>query len=138
MRRAIPLVCAFLVGCTTYKIPVESFREQLGGAAMQPVIMEGPLGERISYEANTIRTIHCVDKDGQPAELTNGPSIEARFTTSDGRRRTLYFDRLMLRNDTLIGSPSRFLENLVTTIPVASITKVEVQDGNKDFFYVVR
>ncbi len=139
MRGPILIAAAtVLSGCTTYLIPVESLHEQLGSATMTPVVVEGPMGSRSTYDANDIRTIHCITKDGEPHELGNSPSIETRFTTSEGKRHTLYFDRLMLKDDTLIGSPSRFAARMVVKIPFTRIEKVEVQDGKKDFFYVGR
>ncbi len=136
MRSAFLLCGLLFLGCTTYRMPVESLRTQLEGASISPVHVQGPMGGRYTYPANDIRTITCFDKKGRPVELRNGPSIEARLTTRDGRRRILYFDRLMLRNDTLIGSPSRFAGDLVTKIPFALIGTVEIQDGKKNFIYV--
>lgn len=105
---------------------------------MVPVVVAGPLGAQFAYDANDILLIKCVGRDGQVHDLYNSPSIEVRLTLSDGKRRIMYFDRLMLHGDTLIGSRSRFAGPAVTKIPFADIVKMEVQDGKKDFVYLKR
>lgn len=135
---AIAACVAVVPGCTTLSMPVEGLRARLGSAGMRPVVVQGPWLERLEYEANDIAVIHCFAKDGTPHELRNGPSIEARSMLANGKRRILYFDRLMLKDDTLIGHPSRIVGSMTVKIPCEQITKVEVQDGKKGYFYVTR
>ncbi len=124
-----------LAGCKTYHITPESLREQLQGTEPTVVRTQGPVFEVHTYKANGIRMIHCTDKEGRPVELPNGPSIEARITMRSGKRNTMYFDRIELRNDTLLGHPSRFAPTLEVRIPFSDIVKVEVQNGGKRFGY---
>ena len=127
-----------LSGCTTYQIPVDSFKQQFAAVDSAALIMvktRGPAGDVAEYPANPIRQIQCVDKHGNRAVLTNSPSIETRITTADGKRTIFYFDRVYLENDTLYGQRSRFV-GLPKGIAVSEIVKVEVQDGGKNFRYV--
>jgi hypothetical protein len=124
-----------LGGCKTYLIAPESLRHQLMNASPHDAVVRGPFGEHYRYEAKNIRMIDCVTKDGQPRHMPNGPSIEARITLKSGRRKRMYFDRIALRNDTLIGAPSRFISSLETKIPFAEIVRIEVQNGGKRFRY---
>ncbi|MBK6541303.1 MAG: hypothetical protein IPG10_08490 [Flavobacteriales bacterium] len=128
-------VLAILTGCKSYTITPESLREQLTQAPTELVTTSGPYGYHRTYEAKSIHKIRCLDKNGTQVELTNGPAIETRITLSNGKRRAMYFDNLVLRNDTLIGRPSRFIPSLKFTMPFAEITKIEVQNGGKDFQY---
>ncbi len=66
-----------LVDCTTYYIPIESFKKQFSGidsTTLKIVEAIGPVGERFSYPANKIDTINCVDSDNMPYKLLNSPS----------------------------------------------------------------
>jgi len=132
---AIIAVGTLFAGCKNYTITPDSLRQQLKNATPAEVRMNGPLGETHNYRANNIHMIHCFDKNGQPAELPNGPAIESRITLANGRRKVMYFDRIELRNDTLIGHPSRFISTMEIRIPYSQIVKIEVQNGGKRMSY---
>lgn len=126
-----------LASCKTYYIPVESFKKQFSGidaSQLKEVRTQGPAYELTPYPANQIRMIQCEDNKGNKVMLPNGPSIETRITTRNGKRTIFYFDRLFLQHDTLVGYRSRFL-GLPKKIPLSDITKIEVQDGHKNFRY---
>ncbi len=129
-----------LNSCSTYTIPVQSFKEQFEGmdtSKLIDVVVQGPMYERYHYKANTISTIQCRDKDDIPSEMQNSPSIEARFTYGYKHKRVVfYFDKLYISNGYLVGCRSRFISSMTKTIPLDSITKIEVQDGKKKFTYV--
>lgn len=132
------MILIFLIGCKTYYIPLESFKNQLSeidSTQLKIVKTRGPAGDIAEYPANPIDQIQCVDNKGNETELQNSPSVETRITTADRKRTIFYFDRIFLQNDTLIGYRSRFL-GLPKRIPLSEIVKVEIQDGHKDFHYV--
>src|SRR5665648_761808 len=96
------LVISF--GCKTYYISVQSFKEQFIGidsTKLRIVNTRGPAGDIAEYLANPLEFIKCIDKNNQPLELKNSPSIEIRFTENNNKRRIYYFDRVFLQ-DTLI------------------------------------
>ena len=128
-----------LVSCTTYTIPVNSFKEQMmkvDQETLKEVEINNPLTYRnIQYTSNAIERIIVVDKDGKRTYLDNSPSIEMRVTHNNGKKYHFYFDTVILENDSLKGSRSRFVQNLSRAIPIDSIVKIEVQDGGKKFSY---
>lgn len=127
-----------LSSCKTYYIPVDSFREQFAGidsTKFKEVKVRGPMGESYEYYANPIQTIRCIDKNNIQAELRNSPSIEIRFTYDNNKRTVFYFDRIFVSNDHVVGVQSRFISSIRKTIPLKTITKIEVQDGKKNFHY---
>lgn len=134
-RSLVFLLPVLLAGCKTYTISPESLKQQLMRAQPTTVHTTGPFGEVHSYQANNIAMIACTDKDGNAVELRNGPSIEARITLSSGSRKLTYFDRIELRNDTLITHPSRFVPTMEFRIPFSEVVRIQVQDGRKDFRY---
>ncbi|WP_204260377.1 hypothetical protein [Muriicola jejuensis] len=131
-------LCSIICSCQTYFIPIESFRGQFSEIDSTSLIMvrtRGPAGDIAEYLANPIDQISCIDKSGNPVKVKNSPSIESRITTEDGKRTIFYFDRFVVQNDTLYGHRSRFL-GMAKAIPLGNITKIEIQDGKKDFKYV--
>jgi|TARA_R110001583_G_scaffold25515_1_gene92176 hypothetical protein len=125
--------------CKTYTIPTESFREQMIKATssnMKDVEINNPLFfSNIKYSSNNIDKLIVLDKDGNKLFLDNSPSIEMRVTHNNGKKYILYFDTVVLENDTLKGGRSRFVQGLTREIPLDSIVKIEVQDGGKKFNY---
>ena len=127
-----------LLGCKTYYIPVESFKEQFNGidsTKLKVVNTRGPAGDIAQYPANPIDYIKCVDKDNNPFELKNSPSIEIRFTELNNKRTVYYFDRVFLQDTLIIGDMSRFI-NYRKGISINNVKLIEVQDGHKNFKYV--
>ncbi len=128
-----------ITSCTTYLIPIESFKQQFSDVDSSEYVnvkVRGPIGEGYYYAANPIGTIKCVDKEGKPHILKNSPSIEIRFTYGDRNKRTVfYFDRIFVNDSCVVGVRSRFIPSLIKTIPINSIKKIEIQDGRKNFKY---
>ncbi|GAP71366.1 hypothetical protein SAMD00024442_11_26 [Candidatus Symbiothrix dinenymphae] len=142
-KRALPLALLILVlmtSCSTYYIPLDSFKQQfadIDSTKFKDVEVKGPTYLTYHYKANPITTIQCVDKDGNSHQIINSPSIEIRFTYGHKNKRTIfYFDRIYVGQNAVRGVESRFVESIRNTIPLDSITKIEIQDGHKKFSYV--
>jgi len=126
------------LSCKNYYIPLNSFREQFNGIDSSKLILvntRDPYGFISEYYANPILYIKCVDKNNNPYELKNGPSIEIRFTEKNNKRTIYYFDRLYLQDTLIIGDRSRIL-GLRKGISINNVKLIEVQDGHKKFEYV--
>ncbi len=130
---------ALFSSCATYVIPLNSFQEQMSNDKIEnrkEVKINNPLLlNNIAYKANNIEYIKVVDKNGNDHSLRNSPSIEMRITQKDGKKTIFYFDTVTLQNRIISGSKSRFVQSIVKDIPIDSITKIEIQDGRKDFKY---
>lgn len=129
-----------IISCKTYTIPVDSFKKQMVRATsenLKEVEINNPLNysRGIKYRSNTIERLEVVDKNGNMAYLDNSAAIEMRVTLQNGKKRILYFDTVVLENDTLKGGRSRFAQGLTLKIPMNEIVKIEVQDGGKKFNY---
>ncbi len=127
-----------LIGCTTYYIPIESFKQQFNGidsTHLKIVNAIGPIGEKFSYLSNAIDTIYCVDDNNKPFKLLNSPSIEIRFTDNNDDRTIFYFDTVFLQDSLIIGTKSRFIPSFQGIIPIYNVKLIEVQDGKKYFRY---
>ncbi len=93
------------------------------------------MGDVISYKTYPIEYIKCVDKNNNPIELKNRPSIEIRFTDKNNKRTIFYFDQIYVQDSIVIGDGSRFI-NHQKAIPIENIKLIEVQDGHKNFKYI--
>lgn len=127
-----------LTSCKTYTIETDSFRNQLVSDSIniKKVEINNPLYYGgIKYSSNNIDSLLVSDKNGNKSYIKNSPSIELRITQQNGKKSILYFDTVILENDTLKGSKSRFAQRLTKQIPMDSIVKIEIQDGKKNFKY---
>lgn len=127
-----------LSGCKTYYIPIDSFKSQFNEIDSTKLILvhtRGPAGDVVDYLANPIDYIKCIDKQNNPIELKNSPSIEIRFTDNSNKRTIFYFDRIYLQDTLIIGDRSRFI-GFRNSISINNVKLIEVQDGHKNFNYV--
>lgn len=132
------LIAGGLIGCKTYYIPVDSFNEQfkdIDSVELKTVNTKGPMGDIVSYKTYPIDYIKCVDKENNPFELKNSPSIEVRVTDKNNKRTYFYFDQMFVQDSILKGDGSRFIY-YPNQIPIKDIKLIEVQDGHKNFKYV--
>jgi hypothetical protein len=131
------LVILCLTSCTTYLIPVDSFKEQFAGLEpSKEVTTRGPAGDKVKYMTYPITTIKCADKNGSAYNLTVSPSLEMRITYDNNRQTIFYFDLIRVNDTLLTGVESRFAPSIKKTVSIASIKKIEIQDGHKNFRYV--
>ncbi|MCE5348336.1 MAG: hypothetical protein LLG13_18875 [Bacteroidales bacterium] len=133
--KSLLILFFFLSSCKTYYIPVESFKTQFKNVnpkTMQVTTTRGPLGGLYVYPANQIKYIECLDKEGNSYLLQNSPSIEIRFTDTNNKKTTFYFDGLFLSDTLIIGDRSRFI-GAQKAISLNNIKLIEIQDGHKNF-----
>ena len=135
---AIIFIAVGFISCQTYYIPIDSFKSQFKGIDSNNrrlVKTRGPAGDIAQYYANPIDYIKCIDKNNNPHELKNSPSIEIRFTEYNNKKTVFYFDEVYLQDTLIVGERSRFI-SLKKTIPINNVKLIEVQDGKKNFKYV--
>jgi hypothetical protein len=140
MRKIVLLAVVLIIySCTTYTIPVESFKAQFSKfdtIQKRERVISNPLTYgNIKYMTNNILMINVIDKNNNPLTIRNSPSLEMRITKKNGKKHVFYFDTVTLENDTLKGSQSRFLPNLKKEIPFDDILKIEIQEGGKKYSY---
>jgi hypothetical protein len=87
--------------------------------------------------SNQIDIIVCEDEHHNKIELRNSPSIETRFIKNDGKSVVLYFDSIYRSDSLVIGLSSRLLPDYWDTISIKEIRKIEIQDGRKNYTYVL-
>ena len=105
----------FLSSCKTYYIPLDSFKQQFAGmdtSKLKEVTTRGPMGDKVKYKTFPIDFIKCVDKNGNPVELQNSPSLEIRFTDTNNKKTIFYFDLISVDETYVRGVQSRFITSI--------------------------
>ena len=145
MRKSILGVIAFLtvfklqIFAQTYTIPINDFKQQFSNfdsSNLKEVTTRGPMGDVVRYKTYPIEVIKCLDKEGNPVELKNSPSIEIRFTDINDKKTTFYFDLIRVDQMSVSGVQSRHMTWMQKTVPLNTLKKIEVQDGRKNYRYV--
>jgi len=117
---------------------MESFNEQfkdINSVELKTVYTKGPMGDIVTYKTYPIEYIKCVDKENNPIELKNSPSIEVRITGKNNKKVYFYFDQMFVQDSILKGDGSRFIY-YPKQIPIKDIKLIEIQDGHKNFKYI--
>ncbi|WNM18981.1 hypothetical protein [Flavobacterium capsici] len=127
------------LGLEVYTISLQSFKEQFGNMMemeWKEVKVKSPDGMISKYKTFPINEIRCKNDEGKEVILKIKPSIEMRVTYSNNKKSVFYFDKIKVENNTISGSQSRIFGFITKEIHFRDITKIEIQDGRKQFKYV--
>ncbi|ADB39254.1 hypothetical protein [Spirosoma linguale] len=125
-----------LSACKVYYMTPSSLKEQLQKIdpnkvedsydfrlGLLGVALKG--GQKNFY--NGIEKVQVADKSGNLFDRPVMPHTAVRLTDLNGRRTTLYFDSLFLKDSLLFGSKSHFISLTVKPIRIDSLIKIELQ-----------
>lgn len=94
------LVC---VSCATYEMSPLSLKNQLENSSMvekKISLNASPFFFNSSYNTLQLDSLEVFDKKGNKIYLSNSPSIEMRVIDFKGEKFTMYFDTVVIENDT--------------------------------------
>jgi hypothetical protein len=128
---ATSIAIAFLlIGCTTYHMTTESLLEQC--AKSKPELTGGylftfPFVFPGMITLNSLTEIKVLDKEGdeQIIPVTNHTGI--RITKKDGKRKTFYFNTLIIQDSTITGANEHFFGVKIKPINLNNIQLIELQ-----------
>ncbi|KAA5535312.1 hypothetical protein [Paenimyroides baculatum] len=139
MKKIVTLyILTLFVSCKTYELTPLSLKTQLENSSVEErgvKLNNASIFFNSTYMAVSLDSLEVFDKKGTVFYLQNSPSIEMRLINNEGEKFTMYFDTVVIINDTLTGSRSRFISGIKHKVPFSTISKVFVQDGQKDFKY---
>ena len=129
MRKIFLLSWIFLVvGCGSYSISKESFVDQVGNKNISKTQNVASLGT--SYNSNNLSQIRCFDKNGKEVIITPNKNTTFSITNSKtGEKINLYFDTVILSNDSISGLKSRILGGK-KSIALKDISNIMVKTEN--------
>ena len=117
-------------GCTTYHMTTESLLTQF--ADVQPetkknFIIALPLVFPGIVEGNSLTEIKVLDQHDAEHTIPVTSHTGVRITTKDGKKRTFYFDTLLIKDSTINGKKSHFVGLDVKPVKLSDIDKIELQ-----------
>jgi hypothetical protein len=129
------LMMLLLTSCSTYYMTSSSLKEQL--QKIDPNKIEDSYDFRLGLVGvalkggenfyNGIESVKCTDKNGNEKNLKITTNTGIRLTDSTGRKQTLYFDSLFLRDSLIYGSKSHFITLPVDPMNIDKLEKIEIQ-----------
>ena len=129
------LTMLILTSCSTYYMTSSSLKEQL--QKIDPNKIEDSYDFRLGLVGvalkggknfyNGIESVKCTDKKGNEENLKITTNTGIRLTDSTGKKQTLYFDSLFLRDSLIYGSKSHFITLPVDPMNIDKLKKIEIQ-----------
>ena len=115
---------AFLTSCASYMISTSSLSDQLNGDA----VSKGYLLAKDAVKGNDLKTVKCVDKNGKEKEITITNRTGVRITKTDNSKTTFYFNTLLIKDSSIVGSKTHFFNDKIKPIKFSDISKIEIME----------
>ena len=150
MRYALLFIMLLLYGCNTYHVSTESLVHQMAkvkkdnrtGNMPVPVILSfnpatlivgAALTVPFLYMASTaphittLRRITVLDKKGREHTLPVTNRTGIKITQKSGKHTTFYLNTMQVNDSTITGQKTLYFKSSIRPIPIANISKIEVQ-----------
>ena len=124
------MISLLLSSCSTYHITTQSLVEQLANTQKEKkntIIIAFPFFIPFTVEGNSIRVIKVLDKNEKVANISVTNRTGIRITSKDGKRKTFYFNTLILKDSLVTGKVDHFLGVNINPINLNNIEKIELQ-----------
>jgi hypothetical protein len=115
---------AFLTSCASYIISTSSLAEQLNG----DTVSKGYLLAKDAVKGNDLKSIKCVDKNGNEKIITVNNRTGVRITKTDNSKVSFYFNTLLIKDSGIVGSKTHFFNDKVKPIKFSEISKIEIME----------
>lgn len=113
-----------LTSCASYIISTSSLSEQLTGG----IESKGYLLAKDAVKGNDLETIKCVGKNGKEKEIKVTNRTGVRITKTDKSKIRFYFNTLLIKDNSIIGSKTHFFNDKVKPIKFNDISKIEIME----------
>ncbi len=133
----------FLSGCQTYHLSRKDLLEQFASAKHEdkkppsfftpPGAIPGALsGLMYGFfpgvaEGTDLKEVKVYDQDGHPVTIPLTDHTGVRITKTDSSHVTFYFNTLEIKDSTITGSKSHFVEWRFKPIKLKDVVRIEVQ-----------
>lgn len=77
-------------------------------------------------KGNDLKTIKCIDKNGKEKEIPITNRAGIRITKNDNSKTTFYFNTLLNKDSSIVGSKTHFFNDKVKPIKLSDISKEEI------------
>jgi hypothetical protein len=124
------ILLLFISSCTTYHISTQSLLNQLADTQKEKklnMLFVFPFFFPGVVTGNTLRQVKVLDKNEKECVIPVTNHTGVRITKKDGKRKTFYFDTLIIRDSTITGKNDHFLGINIKPINLNNIEKIELQ-----------
>lgn len=126
------LIIPFLIltSCQTYHMTTKSLLEQLANTEKEKkvnVIIAFPFFFPGIVTGNSLNEVKVLDKYEKECIIPVTHHTGVRITKKDGKRKTFYFDTLIIEDSTITGKNDHFLGISIKPINLNNINKIELQ-----------
>lgn len=116
--------------CATYHISTKSLLEQLANTQEEKkvvVFVAFPIFFPGVVTGNSLEEIKVLDKNEKEyiLDVTNHTGV--RITKKDGKRKTFYFNTLIIKDSMITGKNDHFIGTNIKPINLNNIEKIELQ-----------
>lgn len=130
----LTILSLLMTSCSTYYLTSESLKEQL--QKIDPDKIEDSYDFRLGIIGvalkggknfyNGIDSVKCKDKHGNDAIIPIKTQTGIRMVDNSGRKITLYFDSVFLKDSLVYGSKSHFITLPVTPMNINKLKQIEI------------
>ena len=127
------LICATLfISCETYHLSTQSLLEQFAGTGTEKKTTFLIIAPYVFFpgvvKGNDLTTIKCIGKNGEERVIAVTNRTEVRITKLDNTKTTFYFNTLLLKDSTITGSKTHFVNAQIKPVKFSDILKIEIQE----------
>jgi hypothetical protein len=129
-------IAIIFTACSTYTIPVASFKAQMATSSKINKATNKPgiiFARADKLETNGIEYIECLNKKQQPVKVKVNPNILMQVTDSNNKKTVFYFDTV-LKEDSVITGFTSYIFMTKKSIPLSSIRKIIIDASRKGNF----
>ena len=125
------LSALLFTSCATYHITTESLIEQLANTQKEKKVNFIIVFPVFFYPGivtgNSLQEVTVLDKNEKEYVLPVTHRTGVRITKKDGKRKTFYFDTLLIQDSTITGKNEHFIGTNIKPIKLKDIQKIELQ-----------
>jgi hypothetical protein len=119
---AFEILSILMAGCASYKIATASLAEQINSH----IVSKGYLLAQNAVKGNDLKTVRCIGKGGKEVDLPVTNRTGVRITKNDNSKTTFYFNTLIIKDSSIVGSKTHFFNAAITPIKFSDISKIEI------------
>ncbi len=119
-----------LSSCATYHMTTQSLIEQLADTQKEKkvtVLVAFPLFFPGVVTGNSLLQVKVLDKNGKECVIPVTNHTGVRLTKKDGKRKTFYFNTLIIQDSIITGKNDHFIGTNIKPINLNNIEKIELQ-----------
>ena len=118
--------------CATYHLSTQILLEQCAASKKETKVTFLIAPPFVFFpgivDGNDLSSLECLDKNNVEHVITVTNRTGIRITKKDSSRTTFYFNTLLIKDSTITGNKTHFVNAKIKPIKLDNISKIEVQE----------